>query len=300
MSNSTATSSGQDGHDLESPYNYVPTLWVCATLLALFAFSGLLHLIQAIWTRKWWLLPTLVLCAIGEIIGWSGRLWSSKNVLLGTPFLIQISTTIIAPSFMSAALFVTLGHLVTRLGPQYSRLGPKLYTIIFCTVDLISLVVQAVGGGLASSADTHEGAENGGHIMLGGIIIQMIAITFYALLALEFFARFYTNRPVRNVASNESPEAKAFATGSQKVGKSLKLLILGLGLSSLFLFIRAVYRTIELSDGWNGRIISTQTYFNVLDGLAVFAAMLTLNVLHPGYLLSRVDSTQLSPVGSTV
>jgi hypothetical protein len=35
-------------------------------------------------------------------------------------------------------------------------------TIIFCTVDIISLVIQAVGGGLASSANTLDGANNVG------------------------------------------------------------------------------------------------------------------------------------------
>jgi hypothetical protein len=39
--------------------------------------------------------------------------------------------------------------------------------------DLIALTVQAVGGALASMANTREGAEKGAKIMLGGIIFQM-------------------------------------------------------------------------------------------------------------------------------
>lgn len=72
---------------------------------------------------------------------------------------------------------------------------------------------------------------------------------------------------------------------------------------------RGVYRTIELADGWNGRIISTQVYFSayypfqmidctalpdpvsslldVLDGAMVVLAMYTWNILHPGIVLAQ-------------
>lgn len=101
------------------------------------------HLGQAIWCRRWFLIPTLVLGGIGEIIGWSARLWSSivratpqlndaaltwlymKNIIADTPFLMQISTTIIAPTFLSAANFILLGTVINRAGPQYSRLSAK-------------------------------------------------------------------------------------------------------------------------------------------------------------------------------
>ncbi len=57
---------------------------------------------------------------------------------------------------------------------------------------------------------------------------------------------------------------------------------------------------IELSDGWAGRIISTQLYFSawlrarapvltppdVLDGAMVTLAIYTLNVAHPGVLIA--------------
>jgi len=58
----------------------------------------------------------------------------------------RICCTILAPSFMTAGLFITLGLIVNRLGVQYARLRPKVYSIVFIIADLVALVVQAVGG----------------------------------------------------------------------------------------------------------------------------------------------------------
>lgn len=48
-----------------------------------------------------------------------------------------------------------------------------LDAIIFLTGDIVSLVVQGAGGGIASAAKTYELADNGAHIMLGGIVFQL-------------------------------------------------------------------------------------------------------------------------------
>lgn len=89
-----------------SPYNYVPTEYVCAIFVALYGLSTgrlisiaianvmmihvpVIHLGQSTYYRMWWLLPTTVLAGVGEVLGWSARLWSSHNPLLHTPFLMQ-------------------------------------------------------------------------------------------------------------------------------------------------------------------------------------------------------------------
>jgi hypothetical protein len=56
---------------------------------------------------------------------------------------------------------------------------------------------------------------------------------------------------------------------------------------------RSVYRTIELQDGWTGRIIHTELYFNVLDGGMVTLAVFTMNFIHPGVFLGEnVEQTK--------
>ncbi|KAF9534640.1 RTA1-like protein [Crepidotus variabilis] len=260
-----------------SPYNYIPSQTVAIIVLVLFSVSTITHVAQAAWFRTWWLLPTAAFCGIIEILGWSGRLWSSISPFLEIPFQIQITCTIVAPTPLLAANFVIFGRIIERLGSQYSRLTPKWYTIIFCTCDVISLVIQGIGGGLAATADTLENANKGGNIMLGGIAFQLGVIIIFTLCATEFFIRYFKGAPIR-----------AVQPGSRSTGEftsRLKIMTGAMSFVTVVLFIRAIYRTIELSDGWNGRIIATQVYFNVLDGAMVILAIYTYNIFHPGLLL---------------
>ncbi|TDL17309.1 RTA1 like protein [Rickenella mellea] len=278
---------------LDSNYHYIPSGTVSITFIVLFGLLALIHTIEAFYFRMRWLLATVVLACVGETIGWAGRYWSSLNWgIERDPFLMQISTTIISPTFLLAVYFVLLGRIILMLGPQYSRLSPKRYLIIFCTADVVALVVQAVGGGLASTA---VDPTPGGRIMLGGIVFQLAALIMFNILEAEFFWRFYSDRPIKHVppaslASTKgdgSPKPTAAKSVFNPSTKKLQVLIIGMVFSNTCIFIRGVYRTIELSNGWDGRIISTQIYFTVLDGTMILLATITLCVLHPGYLLPR-------------
>lgn len=70
-----------------------------------------LHIVQATRSRLWFLFPTACLAGIAEIIGWSGRLWSSRNPTLLDPFLMQCVTRL-RPSRSSShiPLYMQTGH----------------------------------------------------------------------------------------------------------------------------------------------------------------------------------------------
>ncbi|KAF8919307.1 hypothetical protein CPB85DRAFT_1529784 [Mucidula mucida] len=82
--------------------------------------------------------------------------------------------------------------------------------------------------------------------------------------------------------ASQSQTALASAEYPGKMDTRIMNMLAALCFNILCLFIRANYRTIELSDGWNGRIINTEVYFNVLDSAIVVLAMYTLNFAHPG------------------
>ncbi|KAJ6571120.1 RTA1 like protein-domain-containing protein [Mycena capillaripes] len=259
---------------VHSEYGYVPQEYVAVIFVSLFGLSTVLHIGQATYYRMWWLFPTAVLCGIGEIIGWSGRLWSSFSPTLHDPFMMQVVSTVIAPTPLIAVNFVLLGWIVTQLGPCYARLSPRAYTIVFLTSDIVALLAQAAGGGIASGADTFARTQLGAHIMLAGIAFQFAALITYCCLAADFLVRYTYNRPIKG----RTIERRALDVGTERM-------IYALAFSSLVLFIRAVYRLLELGTGWHGRIMVTEVYFNVLDGGMVVLAIVVMNFAHPGHLM---------------
>ena len=54
--------------------------------------------------------------------------------------------------------------------------------VVFITLDVAALVVQAIGGAKASqAAETNKDPKLGGDIMLYGIVVQLIGVTFVCL-----------------------------------------------------------------------------------------------------------------------
>ncbi|KAI0047690.1 RTA1-like protein [Auriscalpium vulgare] len=269
------------GPDPDSLYHYDPTRWVAVLFLILFSLTTIVHLGQAIWWRMWWLLPTVVLCGALEIMGWIGRLWSSfNNGTILSPFMLQSITTILAPTPLVGANFILLGRIIRRLGPRYSRLNSKLYSSVFLTCDIVFLLVQGSGGGMSAGSNPSM-AKIGGNITLGGIIFQLVAIICYSALAVEFLVRYVKNKPFEKRDASDRPRGRT--------DKHIQILLGGMSLMTGFILIRSVYRTIELSDGYNGKVISTQYLFIVFDAAMIVLAMLTFNLCHPGYFLGESE-----------
>ncbi|KAG6829095.1 hypothetical protein H0H92_005708 [Tricholoma furcatifolium] len=156
---------------------------------------------------------------------------------------------------------------------------------IFITCDVISLVIQGTGGGLAS-VNAKTNPAPGGHIMLAGIAFQLVIIVLFTCLVTEFSVRYSRNKPINKMGSTES------LTIPKPMSRKLRLMSFGLAFNTTCLFIRAVYRLIELSNGWTGRIIRTQLYFNILDGGMITLAIYTLNIFHPGFFLTERNKSQ--------
>ncbi|KIY45633.1 hypothetical protein FISHEDRAFT_49090 [Fistulina hepatica ATCC 64428] len=267
------------------PYGYVPTFYVTVIFVALFSASGLLHIAESICFRVWWLLPTAALSCMMEVLGWIARLWSSWY-LLALLVSFFVFTWITGPTPLLAANFVILENLVHKLGVRYSRLDPKWYIIIFCSCDIISLVVQGYGGATAAVAvGQSKNPDTGGNIMLGGMASLLFSMTLFVLTGSEFVWRYFTNRPIRKERPSRD-DSTVITSMRTPLSHGTKLMLGSLVFSVVCLFIRTVYRTIELQNGFSGTIIRTQVYFNVLDGAMIVLASFTMNFFHPGYLLN--------------
>ncbi|CAG8365928.1 unnamed protein product [Penicillium salamii] len=265
---------------IDTPYGYQPSLGAGIAYCVLFGISMILHTVQFTWKRQWWACVFSIGCLV-EVIGWAGRTWSSKCPYNTTAFLMQISTLIIAPTFFTAGIYVLLGRFIQLLGRESSFLKPSLYLWIFCTCDVISLVVQAIGGGMASGeADKIDGdTATGTHIMVAGIVFQMFSITIFMVCAIDFIRRVMRRRLLQTVTGSVIP------------------LFVAMILSIVCIYIRSIYRTIELSQGWSGYLITHESYFIALDGAMMILSVAIFNLLHPGWLLPREKAPSMKREG---
>jgi len=123
----------------------------------------------------------------------------------------------------------------------------------------------------------------------------------YSYLALEYIVRYSKGRPVRAAggADGSAPSVATLPVRGEMT-PNIKLMLYALVLNTTCLLIRAIYRTIELVDGWNGRIIGTEIYFNWLDGAMIVLALATFNAAHPGWLLAEapIKSSSQTPTES--
>ncbi|KAJ5239951.1 hypothetical protein N7468_004570 [Penicillium chermesinum] len=247
-------------------YGYVPSLGAGITFCVLFGVSMIAHTVQLCWKRTWWCVVFSIGCMV-ELIGWAGRTWSHDCPYNDTAFLMQISTLIIAPTFFTAGIYVLLGRFIQILGRESSILSPSLYLWIFCTCDVISLVVQAIGGGMASAGVDDGNTGTGTDIMVAGIVFQLFSITIFVICAVDFAFRTVRRRLL------------------QKLSGSVVPLLAAMVLSVMVIYARSIYRTIELVQGWSGYLITHEVYFIALDGAMMVIAVGVFNFLHPGWLL---------------
>jgi hypothetical protein len=65
---------------------------------------------------------------------------------------------------------------------------------------------------------------------------------------------------------------------------------------TLMIYIRCIYRTVELLGGWSGYIITHEVYFACLDGLPMVIALITFNIFHPGrYIKTGNRNDEVNP-----
>ncbi|EED12066.1 conserved hypothetical protein [Talaromyces stipitatus ATCC 10500] len=252
---------------LTTAYGYTPSQAAGIAFVTLFGLSMCLHTTQMAWKRNWWCLVFVLGCLNLYSDHW--YVDPGSSAVRSLP--LMLGTTHLAPTFFTAGIYIILGRFINLLGRQSSVMRPSLYLWIFCTCDVLSLVVQAIGGGMASAeADKVDGnTANGTHIMVAGIIFQLVSITVFLLCAADFFCRVFRHKDLRVALASLAPLFSAMV------------------FSVFCIYIRSIYRTIELLQGWSGYLITTERFFIALDGAMMVPAVVIFNIIHPGWFLPR-------------
>ncbi|KAN0111007.1 RTA1 domain containing protein [Hyaloscypha variabilis] len=262
-----------------SYYYYRVSLPANATFLALFSISLIAFIATYAFTRRGWAFFFAMFAGVVlEIIGYIGRVMSWKNQWNQPGFVMQIVCLTIAPAFMAGGIYLCLRRIVYAFGPENSRIRPESYTRIFIPCDLLSLILQAAGGGLASSAG-YSGTSpiTGDDIMVAGLAFQVFTLAIFMALCLDF--ALCTRRRFNALGDSALDQNPMYVKlrGSWR----FKGFIGALSLATVCIFWRSVYRVAELAEGWQGHLIREQNLFIAFEGVMVVVACLALSVFHP-------------------
>ncbi|KAJ5579614.1 RTA1-domain-containing protein [Penicillium hispanicum] len=243
---------------------YQPSIPASAVCIAIFGFALAVHTVEGIWKHTWGFMGSVIAGCILEILGYVGRLIIHDNPFNFQGFLMQIICITIAPVFFCSAIYVLLSQVINLVDPALSRIKPQLFYWIFIPCDIISLVLQALGGALSCTGSNKAAIQVGVDISLAGLVFQVFTLTIFCGLFID-----YLN------TCRRSPARKAFT-------KRMNFFLVFMFISIILILVRCCYRIVELHDGYFSSWFRDQSLFIALESGIMCAAILTMIFGHPG------------------
>ena len=156
--------------------------------------------------------------------------------------------------------------------------SPSSLALIFVTLDVISFVIQLVGGGMAGPGASAELQKKGLNIYMGGIGMQEGFIVLFLGLVIKF----------------HRDQLQAERVGRLTADKTAgwKWLICALYACLLTITIRIIYRLAEFSGGLGASnpLPSNEPVLYVLESTPMWLAILVWNIVHPGRFIHGEDA----------
>lgn len=255
---------------------YLPSLPGNAVYLAALSLILIAQVGLGFWYRTWGFLVGMFSGLVLEILGYAGRVMLHDNPFDFNNFLLYLIPLTIGPAFLTASIYLCLSRIIIVYSPGLSRLQPRTLSIMFMCFDLISLILQAAGGAIAAGADEGDQSQSnlGRNIMIAGLVWQVVSLGIFMLVWADYIWRL---RKTGDEMRNES--LRHLRTGF----KRFRYFQYALWLATILIFLRSVYRVVELQGGFNGTVANNEAAFMVFEGPMIILATLALTVFHPGY-----------------
>lgn len=283
----------------EDFYGYWPSTALAAIALSLYLIAAIIVAAQIFRAKNKnaCYMHLVTITGLIEAAGYAAILWlvnnSGKTNIYGAYVVSQVFL-VLSPNLLQAANYSTAGKvsLISGMSKQKRILKPRVLTSIFIGLDVLGMVIQAVGITIwATSKGSGEPNPDeirlGSWITVGGLTVQLVSFCIFTFLAM------WIQRSPLNTLKG-TPEHKKLFTG--------------LYLTIFFVSIRNIFRFVEFVQGavltWpvldpNIYIISDQeVLFYTLDTLPILLCVLSFIIFNPANLLPkyRVDPKTGNPV----
>jgi len=260
-------------------YGYNPSLVLPVVCACLFGVATLIHIALTTRGHCWRLMWAFNLGCFGEVVGYLLRKYSAQHPTgadhgLGL-FIGQNLCIILAPACLAASEYMVFGRMVMWIGRHHSLIRPTRVTRIFVFFDVLSFIVQGVGGSLFSAGkpSLYTPAKA---IICTGFLIQIISFGVFGIFA-------------------KVTERRAARAGDLPVKAKHLLWTLYLGI--IFILIRSVFRTIEFAEGTNetGYFLRREVWYYCLETFPIFLCVCLFIISHPSRYIPRNRFERLHP-----
>lgn len=307
----------------ENLYSYVLNRGANIFFLVMFALIALFN-IGMLWKSRYHWFNVAFICGfILEFLGFLGRVLSTTDYTNINYYLLQYAPLTIAPAFLMGGIYFLFAQNVVMHGRQFTILKPMWYSYFFVAADVVCLVVQGVGGGMASSAAKDKtDTQPGTWVMFVGVLAQVIAMTVFIFFWINFLYRLYFRhseeiddsfklkratplnflRLLLNLPSTRPfklTQLECFYDQKYSGIRKRKLVPyfpLAITLAVLVIYIRCIYRVVELKEGFDGYLITHEVFIMVLDAALVLIAGLIFVPFHPVFVFGYENIFKLSTI----
>ncbi|OCL11240.1 hypothetical protein AOQ84DRAFT_314190 [Glonium stellatum] len=261
-----------------SYYNYDPSFEAAIAFSVLFAIITVIQTVEAFSFRKgfcWviimglsWETGSFITQALGSHHQQSSALALVSQLLI-----------LLAPLWINAYVYMTTGRMIWAFLPEKKIWKVKAMSIgkYFVWLDIISFLVQGMGGAMLSPGSSPKTAKIGMDIYMAGVGVQQFFICLFITLIIRFHYEML------------QLEKTSFAPTNKK----WKWLTYALYATLALITTRIIYRLLEFSRGVNpstNPLPFHEGYMLALDATPMFLAGLILCIIHPGMVLVGPES----------
>ena len=170
-------------------YDYYPSFNAALAFAILFGILTTLHITQAAFYKKpfCWVICMAVIWEFGSFLT---RTLSTRNQQSAGLVLVSQILVLLAPLWVNAFDYMLFARMVHLFLPTRSVFGIRASTfaMIFVGLDIVSFMIQLVGGFMAGPNVPEDQLMKGIHIYMGGIGLQ----EFFIICFLTLVVRFHT------------------------------------------------------------------------------------------------------------
>ncbi|KAF7157604.1 hypothetical protein CNMCM5623_001978 [Aspergillus felis] len=234
--------------------------------------------------RTKYFIPAAVGAAL-EVAGYALRCASVKQPADVSLYAVSSTLIVIAPVFVCASLYMLLGKLEASSADGSAK-KPANFLLrgsgrwlpwTFLTLDILAVLTQGSGSGIASSGSWKGSSKDTGiGVLIGGLVLQVVTFAAYLVIMVWFHWR-------------ATVEGYQLPHGAQMVMK-------GVYIAGSLIMLRSIYRVFEFAFGIDSYTFTHEWPLYALEAVPMFVALLVLAWFHPARWLagSGLEGEQIS------